>query len=114
MSAIFRNIKSDKGSIMIKSGLCSVTFRSLQVEDVLKICREAKLQGIEWGGDIHVPSGDIHRARRVAELSKQAGIEVASYGSYFRTGGSEDEGLYFHTVLDTAAAFSMSCRAVSG
>ena len=43
----------------IKTGMTSVTFRKKSAEDVIAIVKEAGLDGIEWGGDIHVPAGDL-------------------------------------------------------
>ncbi|MGO1258282.1 MAG: sugar phosphate isomerase/epimerase family protein [Brachybacterium sp.] len=76
---------------MIRPGLCSVTFRDLDVETVIGHAQTAGLECIEWAGDAHVPPGDAAAARRARELTEQAGLAVASYGSYLRFEGSEDE-----------------------
>jgi sugar phosphate isomerase/epimerase len=83
-------------------GLCSVTFRALPVDEVIRLSVEAGLNGIEWGGDIHVPPGDNAVARRVGEASRRAGLTVASYGSYVSP--PSDDMADFETVLHTAAA----------
>ena len=88
--------------IMISSGLVSITFRQLTPEAIVALVRQAGLHGIEWGGDVHVPHGDLTRAREVGEMTREAGLEVAAYGSYFRVGNSEDSGLPFSHVLDSA------------
>lgn len=64
--------------------------------------KKAGLKGIEWGGDVHVPHGDVGRAREVRELTLEAGLSVAAYGSYYRAGQSEGAGLPFARVLETA------------
>ena len=87
---------------MIRPGLVSVTFRKLTVEHIIRLAVEAKLEGIEWGGDIHVPHGDIARAKEAARLTREAGLAVASYGSYYRAGADPPEN--FGPVLDTAEA----------
>ena len=69
---------------MLKSGVCSVTFRQLSPEEVIRLAVQAGLHAIEWGGDIHVPAGDTETARRVGELTRAAGLEVSGYGSYMR------------------------------
>lgn len=74
---------------MIRTGLCSVTLRALAPADVVDVAARAGLQAIEWGGDIHVPAGDALRAREVAALTRDAGLAVASYGSYQRFTGSD-------------------------
>ncbi len=87
---------------MISTGLVSITFRQLSPEAIVALVREAGLRGIEWGGDVHVPHGDLGQARRVGEMTREAGLEVAAYGSYFRVSHSEENGLPFSQVLDSA------------
>ncbi len=89
---------------MLHSGLVSITFRSLTPRQIIDLCIEAKIESIEWGGDIHVPHGDIETATRVGELSRAAGIATPTYGSYYRAGQSEEEGLPFRQVLASAVA----------
>lgn len=72
--------------IHVKTGLVSVTFRQQKAETVLDWVEEAGLEAIEWGGDIHVPPGDIARARQLGELTRRRGILVPTYGSYYRAG----------------------------
>ncbi len=89
---------------MIQPGLVSVTFRQLSPAAIVELVRQAGLQGIEWGGDIHVPHGDLVRAREVQALTAGAGLTVAAYGSYYKAAHSEDQGLAFARVLETAVA----------
>ena len=84
----------------MRPGLCSVTFRQLTAEEVIEATAAARLEVIEWGGDVHVPPGDAERAAEVARLTSDAGLAVASYGSYFRAGAAES----LTPVLDSAAA----------
>ena len=51
---------------MIRTGLCSVTFRSLPPREVVRVAAEANLDGIEWGADVHVPVGELATAEDVA------------------------------------------------
>jgi 3-dehydroshikimate dehydratase len=88
----------------LQPGLVSITFRQLTPEQVIELVGRAGLVGIEWGGDVHVPHGDEVLARRVGELTRAAGLHVAAYGSYFRAGHSEQEGLLFSKVLASARA----------
>ncbi len=83
---------------MLKLGLTSVTFNNLNIEEVLKYCAECKLAAIEWGGDVHVLPGDDAAAETVCEKSKEFGICVSSYGSYYRLGGGEDFDKYLKTA----------------
>lgn len=87
---------------MILPGLVSITFRQLTAPDVIKLVVEAKLQVIEWGGDIHVPHGDVQQARQVAQWTADAGLAVAAYGSYYRLATPEQTD--FERVLETAVA----------
>ncbi|MDH7571611.1 MAG: TIM barrel protein [Armatimonadota bacterium] len=85
---------------MLHAGLVSVTFRKLSPPEIVALTRRAGLEGIEWGGDVHVPHGDLERARQVRRLTEEAGLRVASYGSYYRVG--HDEPVPFCDVLTTA------------
>jgi 3-dehydroshikimate dehydratase len=88
----------------IRPGLVSVTYRALDPAKIVALAVRAGLSGIEWGGDIHVPHGDIGSARLVRALTSEAGLEVAAYGSYYRTGPLGGEGPTFEAVLETAVA----------
>lgn len=89
---------------MIQTGLLSVTFRQLSPLEIIRLVAQAGLQAIEWGGDIHVPHGDVNRAKEVKGWTEAEGIAIASYGSYYRVGCKNKEGLTFHQVLESAAA----------
>ena len=81
-------------------GLTSVTFRKLDWREIIRITRDCGLDGIEWGGDIHVPPDDLKHASEVYQAVVDAGLEVLSYGSYYKLGGDAP----FEPVLDTALA----------
>lgn len=83
---------------MLHSGLVSVSFRQHTVESIIHLTKEARLDAIEWGGDVHVPHGDLPCARRVRRLTLDAGLKVSSYGSYYWAGQQAE----FAPVLDTA------------
>jgi sugar phosphate isomerase/epimerase len=88
---------------MIQTGLVSVSFRHLNPIEIIKLVVQARLNGIEWGGDIHVPHGNLSMAKEVSSLTKDHGLEVTCYGSYYKIAVSEEEEkLEFKTVLDTA------------
>jgi len=91
-------------------GLVSITFRQLDFSEVIGLVRQAGLCAIEWGGDVHVPHGDLARAREVAMQTRDAGLSVAAYGSYYRAAQSEpllaEPRLVFERVLETAVALS--------
>lgn len=87
---------------MIRPGLVSVTFRNLPPLEIVRLVAVSGLEAIEWGGDVHVPHGDLAQARAVRQMTEDAGLVVAAYGSYYRVGASEAEGLAFESVLATA------------
>jgi len=85
---------------MITSGLVSVTFRNKTPEEICELCLKAHLGAIEWGGDVHVPHGDLDTARSVRKLCRERGLHICSYGSYYRVG---DDIAEFEKCVDTAA-----------
>jgi 3-dehydroshikimate dehydratase len=86
---------------MIQTGLVSVTFRNLQPTEIVDLVKQAGLNGIEWGGDVHVPQGNVRRANEVLITTVDAGLQVAAYGSYYRV-GCETNLVPFEKVLETA------------
>ncbi|MGP9539216.1 sugar phosphate isomerase/epimerase family protein [Brachybacterium sp. AOP43-C2-M15] len=76
---------------MIRPGLCSVTFRDLDVGSVVEHATAAGLECIEWAGDAHVPPGDTAAAEHARTTTEHAGLAVASYGSYLRFEGTSAE-----------------------
>lgn len=85
---------------MVKLGICSITFRKLSVENLIQEVKKAGLDAIEWGSDVHVLPGDEERAKEVAQLMDEAGLESSSYGSYYRVGIENDNS--FEDILKTA------------
>lgn len=83
-------------------GLCSVTFRERRVEEVLELASAAGLECIEWGGDLHVPHGELEVAASVARLTEAAGMAVCSYGSYLFA--DDTAAAVVSAVLDTTEA----------
>ena len=86
---------------MIKSGLVSITFRKLSPKEIVALVAKAGLDGIEWGGDIHVPHGETKRADEVRKMTLDAGLTVAAYGSYYKVGHEEDS-VPFEAVVASA------------
>jgi 3-dehydroshikimate dehydratase len=89
---------------MLIPGLVSITFRELTPAQIIALAAEAGLRSIEWGGDVHVPHGDLTAAQRVAGLTGDAGLEVSAYGSYYRAAGQQSTGVDFESVCKTAVA----------
>lgn len=88
---------------MITPGLVSITFRQLSPAQIVDLVVQAQLDAIEWGGDVHVPHGDVQQAQAVRQMTLDAGLAVAAYGSYYRVGHDEESGP-FAAVLASAAA----------
>jgi len=82
----------------MQTGLVSVTFRGLKFREIIDLVKEAGLDGIEWGGDVHCIPGDAATAREIAAAMNDAELSTISYGSYYNLTGEAD----FQDVLDNA------------
>jgi sugar phosphate isomerase/epimerase len=82
--------------------LVSVSFRKLSPREVVELARDSGLTAIEWGGDVHVPPGDLARAREVRAVTTDSGLSVLAYGSYVRLG--EEDAATFPGVIETVNA----------
>jgi len=71
---------------MFRIGLVSATFRHLAPEEIIAVAQAAGIEGLTWSGDVHVPLGQPDRACEVARRTKDAGLEIEGYGSYYRAG----------------------------
>lgn len=94
-----------------RTGLVSITFRQLNPGQIIDLVNEAGDSIIEWGGDSHVPHGDTQTAEIVGRQTRDAGLDVSCYGSYYRLGlAGFDPGNgaakypEFSAVLDSAIA----------
>jgi 3-dehydroshikimate dehydratase len=90
----------------IQAGMVSVTFRSHTVKQIVELAAEAHLAAIEWGGDVHVPHGDLAAAREARRMCEDYGLAISAYGSYFRS--SAGLGPFVDAVLDTTAELGAS------
>lgn len=88
----------------MKTGICSITFRALSVKEVAQLVQQARLDAIEWGGDVHVPHGSLNAAEEARKITADCGLEVSSYGSYFSPLDSEGQHEDFQPILDVAQA----------
>lgn len=70
----------------IVTGLCSISYRKLEIDEIIDMVKEAGLEAIEWGGDVHVPHGDVALAEDVRKKTLAAGLKIGTYGSYYRVG----------------------------
>lgn len=69
---------------------------------VVDLAARNGIKAIEWGGDVHVPPGDLDNARAIGAMTRAAGLTVSSYGSYIFAPDFAPEGL--SAVLETAKA----------
>jgi len=86
---------------MLIPGLTSITFRKLSCSEIITLTKNAGLACIEWGGDIHVPHGDLDRAREVKTMMAANGLQTSSYGSYYHC-GIDQKDIAFEKILKTA------------
>lgn len=91
---------------MIKTSVASVTFRSRSIADIARLARQAGIDAVEWGADVHVPPNDEAAAKQALKASEENGLEISAYGSYYRAGEDED----FTAVLRTAEY--LGCRVI--
>lgn len=91
---------------MIIPGIVSATFREKTAEDIIRLCREAHLQAVEWSENAHVLPDDPEGAAELYKKTADAGLKVAAYGSYYRLGKQslEDAETVFRRSLRSAAA----------
>lgn len=82
------------------TGLTSISFRQLTADEIIALTVKAGLDGIEWGGDVHIPPASPKLAALVAEKTRAAGLKVLSYGSYWRC----DDPAAFDGILESAKA----------
>ena len=75
----------------MKIGLVSVSFRGLAPEAIIDLAAECGLGGVEWGGDVHVPCGDLRRAVR-------GGLRAFETGGHCGPGGRRGDEV---TIRDT-------------
>lgn len=68
------------------TGLVSISFRPLTVEQLAAVTAEAGLSCIEWGSDVHAPYDDTARLQEIVALQQRYGLTCCSYGTYFRFG----------------------------
>ena len=84
------------------TGLTTVTFRQKSIDEIIEIAKRAKLDGIEVGGDVHLPPDSAELGKSIRSKILGAGLKVFSYGSYFKAGESELS--EFDGVLKSASA----------
>ena len=64
----------------MKTSVTSITFRTKNIQEICTLAQTARLDAIEWGGDIHVPPGDRKSALVALHSTKAHGLLVSAYG----------------------------------
>jgi hypothetical protein len=100
-SAVTPSAQSKEKSLLVP-GLCSLTLKQCAPREVLDLALRGGLQTIEWWGNGHVPPGDFSAASQIGRMTRDMGLSISTYGSYYRVG---TDGLpAFEVILDTAVA----------
>ncbi len=91
----------------MKIGFTSTSFRQIKnIEKIVKIASQSGADCIEWGGDIHIK--DVAAAKKAKKLCDDAGIDICSYGSYYRVGSQKaDEWKKICEIAHTMGAKSI-------
>ena len=72
---------------------------------MIRVACLAGAEGIEWGADVHAPPGGGPTIAALAARSRDAGLEVVSYGSYLGMAPPDgDDDAAVDAVLATASA----------
>ena len=69
---------------MLTAGLVSVTFRKLTKTEIGDLMHDCGLTVVEWGGDVHVPSGSPQDIADACTICAARGIRTVAYGSYYK------------------------------
>lgn len=75
---------------MFQTGLVSVTLKHLEPKQVVTLAQKAALQSIEWSEGHHIDPHDLQTGRTIGDMSRDAQIDVLSYGSYYYLGEKMD------------------------
>lgn len=79
----YLNSESKNGGELLKIGMTSLTLKNESITNVVKIAKEAGIEGIEWGvSDKHMKLCDEKSAEEIRKASSEYGVEIFSLGSY--------------------------------
>lgn len=71
---------------MLKTGIVSVTFRKKPIDEIIRLAKANSLDCVEVGSDVHAPHNDLENCRRIKSIAAENGVEIVSYGSYYKLG----------------------------
>lgn len=85
---------------MFKTGLVSISFRSLPPSEIVALTKKCGLSYIEWGSDVHAPCDAPDALAEISALQLAHGLQISSYGTYFKIGLAKPEELtpYIHAA----------------
>lgn len=92
---------------MFKTAVASVSFRPYKAEEIIKAAKESGIDAIEWGSDIHALVNDTEALKKIRDLSKDFGVGVSSYGSYYRLG--KDDPKDIKAYINAAGILGTDC-----
>ena len=95
-------------------GLVTITFRAFSPREIVELAAKAKLVGLEWGGDVHVPVGELARAAEVRKMTADMGLRTVAYGSYVRLGEEGARGQLTAAVQTARALGAPAIRVWAG
>lgn len=75
---------------MLRAGLVSATLKGHPIDEVIDLAVRCGLEGIEWSENHHLAKGDERQAKETRLKCLDKGLEIASYGSYYRLGQHMD------------------------
>ncbi|NLZ67692.1 MAG: sugar phosphate isomerase/epimerase [Spirochaetales bacterium] len=75
---------------MLIPGIVSITFKTLSIQEIISLTNANDLKAIEWSENHHIELNNKAQAALVGELTRDNGLQVASYGSYFKLGKRAD------------------------
>ena len=75
---------------MLIPGIVSVTFKTLDFCSIISLASESKLKAVEWSEGWHVECGNEKVADDVGRRTRDAGLTVAAFGSYYKLGRKMD------------------------
>lgn len=81
---------------MLYSGLVSISFRDVDAYELIKWCRQANLQSIEWGADSHILPNNYDYAKGIADAMQENNLFTSAYGSYIRCGTLDTQDFLNH------------------
>ncbi len=85
---------------MLIPGIVSVTFKTLDFSSIIFLASKSQLEAIEWSEGWHVECGNEKVADEIGRRTRESGLAVAAFGSYYKLGKKMD----FMSRLKTSLA----------